>query len=361
MAMSTSEPRAPRRVLIADDSELMRALLREHIRTIGGFEIVGEAATGYEVIRLVHELEPDILTLDLAMPELPGEAALDYIMKQAPRPVVIVSAQDERLAEAALAAMEHGAVEFVAKPQGTSDGERVAFRARLNSALRAAAVAHLLSMPRRRRERERRATQPEMPHDAARCAVAIAASTGGPRALTEIIPRLPPDLPAAVFIVQHMPPVFTAAFARRLNQISELPVHEARAGEAVQQGVVYVAPGGVHLDLVRDAKAVRIVLTDAAPVWNVRPAADVLFRAVARTYGPASVGIVLTGMGRDGAEGLRAISAVGGGTLAQDQATSVIGSMPRAASPHAQRLLPITEIADEINRVATQRAHGRGG
>jgi two-component system, chemotaxis family, protein-glutamate methylesterase/glutaminase len=358
--MSTSEPRAARRVLIADDSELMRALLREHILTIGGFEIVGEAATGYEVIRLVHELEPDLLTLDLAMPELPGEAALDYIMKQAPRPFVIVSAQDERLAEAALAAMEYGAVEFVAKPQGVSEGERVAFRARLNQALRAASVAHLLSLPRRRQERERRAGAAEPPHVAARCAVAIAASTGGPRALTEVIPRLPADLPAAVIIVQHMPPLFTAAFARRLDQISELPVREASDGETVEQGVVYVARGGVHLDLVRDAQAVRILLTDAPPVWNVRPAADVMFHAVARTYGPASVGVVLTGMGRDGAEGLRTISAVGGGTLAQDQATSVIGSMPRAASPHAQRLLPVSQIAAEISRIVVLRSNASG-
>jgi two-component system, chemotaxis family, protein-glutamate methylesterase/glutaminase len=154
--------------------------------------------------------------------------------------------------------------------------------------------------------------------------------------------------------------LFTAAFARRLDQISELPVREASDGETVEQGVVYVARGGVHLDLVRDAQAVRILLTDAPPVWNVRPAADVMFHAVARTYGPASVGVVLTGMGRDGAEGLRTISAVGGGTLAQDQATSVIGSMPRAASPHAQRLLPVSQIAAEISRIVVLRSNASG-
>lgn len=334
-------------------------MLQEHIAAAGAFEVAGTAATGYEVIRLVHELQPDILTLDLDMPDLGGEEALDYIMSEAPLPVVIVSAQDERLADAALRAMEHGAVEFVAKPVNTSSDETAAFRARLTSALRAASVAHLLSLPRRRQERERRSARRESGRVPARCAVAIAASTGGPRALTEVVPRLSGDLPAAVLIVQHMPPVFTGAFARRLDQISALPVCEVEDGQIVEQGVVYVARGGLHLDLRHDAAGVRTILSDAAPVWNVRPAADVLFRAVARTFGPASVGVVLTGMGRDGADGLRAIGAVGGGTLAQDQATSVIPSMPRAASPHAHRLLPLADIASEIERVAARRARAR--
>jgi two-component system chemotaxis response regulator CheB len=354
--MSISERRPPRRVLIADDSPLMRSMLREHIMSSGDFVIAGEAATGYEVIRLVHELQP----LDLAMPDLAGEEALDYILSEAPRPVVIVSAQDERLAESAVNAMEHGAVEFVAKPNGATNDEIAAFRARLTHALRAAAIAHLLNLPLRRYHREKRTAQHRGTQDAARCAVAIAASTGGPRALTEIIPRLGEDLPAAVFIVQHMPAVFTGAFARRLDQISVLPVREAEQGDTVEEGVVYVAPGGQHLDLQRDGRVVRILLSDAPPLWNVRPAADILFRAVARTFGPASAGVVLTGMGRDGADGLRAIGAVGGSTLAQDQATSVIPSMPRAASPHAQHLLPLSDIAPEIERVAALRARARG-
>lgn len=358
MAMSISE-RPRRRVLIADDSPLLQSMLREHIASSDDFEIVGVAGTGYEVIRLVHELQPDIITLDLAMPDLDGEQALEYILSEAPRPVVIVSAQDERLAESALKAMEHGAVEFVAKPTRTSVDEMFAFRARLLQALRAASVAHLLSVPRRRLEREQQ-TPPERGVRApARCAVAIAASTGGPRALTEVVPRLAVDLPAAVLIVQHMPQAFTGAFARRLDQISVLSVVEAEDGALVEQGVVYIARGGMHFDLQLDAAGVRVLLTEAPPVWNVRPAADVLFRAVARTFGPSSVGVVLTGMGRDGAEGLRTISMVGGGTLAQDEATSVIPSMPRAAAPHAQRLLPLPEIAGEIARAAERRARAR--
>jgi two-component system chemotaxis response regulator CheB len=355
--MSSSE-RPVRRVLIADDSELMRSMLREQITHSGGFEIAGEAATGYQVIRMVHELDPDIITLDLAMPDLGGVDALDYVLSEAPRPVVIISAHDRSLADPALNAMVSGAVEFVAKPNGSSIEEAIAFRTRLYQALRAASVAHLLNLPRRMQLHQAKARRPEHA-PAARCAVAIGASTGGPRALAEIVPRIVADVPAAVFIVQHMPPLFTSAFARRLDQMSALPVREAEQGEVVEEGVVYLARGGSHLDLQREAGVVSIVLSDDKPVWNVRPAADVLFRAVARTFGPASVGVVLTGMGRDGADGLRAIAEVGGSTLAQDEESSVIASMPRAAAPHAQRIVPLADLGGEIGRQARLRARAR--
>ncbi|HEX2167946.1 MAG TPA: chemotaxis-specific protein-glutamate methyltransferase CheB [Longimicrobiales bacterium] len=358
--MSSSE-RPVRRVLIADDSELMRTMLREQITHSGSFEVVGEAASGYQVIRMVHELDPDIITLDLAMPDLGGVEALDYVLSEAPRPVVIISAHDRSLADPALNAMVSGAVEFVAKPNGSSIEEAAAFRSRLYLALRAASVAHLLNLPRRLQMSKDKARQPEDHAPAARCAVAIGASTGGPRALADVVPRLAASLPAAVFIVQHMPPLFTTAFARRLDSMSPLPVREAEHGELVHEGVVYLAPGGSHLDLQRDGGAARIVLSDAAPVWNVRPAADVLFRAVARTFGPWSVGVVLTGMGRDGAEGLRAIAEVGGSTLAQDEASSVIASMPRAAAPYAQRIVGVTDIGGEIGRQALLRSRARPG
>ncbi|HEX6134522.1 MAG TPA: chemotaxis-specific protein-glutamate methyltransferase CheB [Longimicrobiales bacterium] len=357
--MSSSESRRARRVLIADDSDLMRSLLREHITGSGDFEVVGEAATGYEVIRMVHELDPDIITLDLAMPDLGGGEALDYVLHEAPRPVVIVSAHDRSLVDSALSAMEAGAVEFVAKPNGSSSAEMAAFGTRLHQALRAASVAHLLNLPRRRQLWQKRSARRHEGAPPARCAVAIAASTGGPRALAEILPRLPEDLPAAVFIVQHMPALFTSAFARRLDQMCALPVREAEQGSVLEEGVIYIARGGLHLDLQRDAGGVRILLTEAPLLWNVRPAADVLFRAIARTFGPASVGVVLTGMGRDGADGLRIIGAVGGGTIAQDEETSVITGMPRAAAAFAEVVVPLGEVADEIARLTAARARTR--
>lgn len=368
--MSSSEPRARRsRVLIADDSDMMRALLRDQITANGGFVVAGEAATGYQTIRLVHELDPDVVVLDLRMPELGGLGALDYIMSEAPRPVVMVSAYGRSMAEAGLEAMVHGAVEFVTKPLDGTPEEAASFRQRLMAALNSAAQARRLSRPERllrvrqagqaaaQRIADRR-TAARTPR-AARCAVAVAASTGGPRALAEIVPNLPATLPAAVFIVQHMPALFTAALAKRLDQSAALHTEEAMDGTVVLEGHVYVAPGGRHLDLERTPEGARIRLSDEPPVWGVRPAADVLFAAVGRIFGPASVGAVLTGMGRDGSAGLRVIREVGGATVVQDEATSVIASMPRMAAPYAQAVLPLPDIAAGISDRAILRARHR--
>lgn len=359
--MSFSDVRPRRTVLVAEDSDLMRSLLVQYIGRIGGFDIAGEAATGYQVIRQVHELDPDIVTLDLDMPDLSGLDALGYIMSEAPRPVVIVSSHTQAMADPALSAMLHGAVEFVPKPASQSAEAVHAFQRRLGMALNAAAMARVLTLPdrlqrtRARVEREQRVAAGR----SARCAVAIAASTGGPRALSNIVPFLPADLPAAVFIVQHMPALFTAALAKRLQETSAIEVREGAHGEDAREGVVYLAPGGQHLELQRGPDGPRIQLTDSPSVWGVRPAADVLFPSVARTFGPATTGVVLTGMGRDGAEGLRAIHEVGGWTVAQDEETSVIASMPRAAAPHADAVLPLSAITAEVVERTTARLQSR--
>lgn len=361
MMMSFSEtPRRSRRVLIADDSEVMRAMLSEYVNENGEFEVVGAAATGYQAIRLLHDLDPDIVTLDLEMPDLGGVEVLGYIMSEAPRPVVIVSAQTEAMADPALTAMAYGAVEFVAKPGSNAAAEVDAFRRRLRMALHAATTARLLNLPSRLLPTRPTAAPPAVGR-AARCAVAIAASTGGPRALADIVPALPADLAAAVIVVQHMPALFTAALARRLNEMSKLPVREAEHGMSVRHGCVYVAPGGYHLMVEPAPDGPRMVLTSTPAVWGVRPAADVLFPSIARTFGPGSVGVVLTGMGRDGAEGLRALREVGGWAIAQDEATSVIGSMPRAAAEHANVVLPLGDIGAEITARATSQAQLRSG
>lgn len=184
----------------------------------------------------------------------------------------------------------------------------------------------------------------------ARCAIGIAASTGGPRALTQLIPQLGAGLPAAVFVVQHMPALFTSALARRLHRSALLSVIEAEDGMRVAEGRVYVAPGGRHLELHREEAGVLLRLSDAPPVWGVRPAADVLFPSLARMYGRAAIGVVLTGMGRDGAAGLDAIRQVGGWTVAQDEGSSVIASMPRAAAVHAHAVLELHAIAAHITQ-----------
>ena len=336
-------------MLIADDSALMRSLLIEQIGANSDFEVVGEAATGYEAIRLVHQLKPDVLTLDLAMPDLGGLEALRYIMSQAPLPVVIVSAQTRALADSAIRAlMEYGAVDIVPKPLGSSIADLQAFRQRLTQSLYLSLSARLRRLPPHVRPQPRTPQPEHTDHSPARCVVAIAASTGGPRALSHIVPRLPTDLPAAILIVQHMPALFTTYLARRLDTLSEVSVCDARDGMLIQQGVAYVAPAGMHLDLERRDDTVHARLTDGPAVWGVRPAADVLFHAVARTFGPASVAVVLTGMGRDGADGVRAIAAVGGNALVQDEDSCVVASMPRAAAPFADAVVPLDDIAADI-------------
>lgn len=355
--MSDSEARRrPRRVVIADDSPLMRELLAANIAANGDFEVVGRAGTGYEAIRLVHTLKPDALTLDLKMPDLGGLDALAHIAAEMPLPVVIVSAHTRTLADPAVrATIDYGAIEFVAKPEADTQVELTDFRRRLHDALYAAMAARILYPPRGAEVAGERTTGVRS-DGPARIAVAIAASTGGPRALTEIVPHLPEDLPAAVFIVQHMPPLFTTSLAKRLDDMSVLPVVEARDETEVQQGTVHVAPGGVHLDLVRGPRGVQVRLTRNPPVWSLRPSADVLFHAVARTFGPSSVSVVLTGMGRDGADGTRAIHAVGGTALVQDESTCVIPSMPRAASPFAEAAVPLDALAAEIAARVRSRA-----
>lgn len=327
----------------------MRNLLVEIITDSMDFRVVGQAQTGYEAIKLVHELNPDIVTLDLQMPDLGGLGTLGYIMSETPRPVVVVSAYvSDRTAGPALQALEYGAVEIVSKPAGDQRRAVDILSNRLLDALRAASQAQVANL-RVNNERTRAAKTDNYDESGvARSAIAIAASTGGPRALTEIIPQLPVGLPAAVLIVQHMPPGFTKPFAERLATLSTVPVMEADEGQIVQAGSVYIAPAGRHMSLKRTARGITIALTDGETIWGVKPAADVLFKAVAEHFGPASAGIVMTGMGRDGADGLRAIREVGGWTAVQNAASSVVYGMPKFAAQHADEELSLDEIAEAI-------------
>jgi len=348
-----------RTVLVVDDSQLIGTVMRELIESFGGYRVVGVARDGQEALRLVHALEPDVVTLDIEMPGIDGLQALGYIMSESPRPVVMVSGATTRGGEdLTIRAFELGAVEFVRKPdQSTPQGwESVA--PHLLQALLAAVDANvrvpMLARPRARTPAARRTARP------AEGVVAIAASTGGPRALAELVPMFSGTFGGAVLIVQHMPPGFTAGLARRLDHLAALPVREAQSGEPVLAGHVYVAPGGRHLVVHRDATGGRLALEDSAPLHGVRPAADPLFDSVARVFGMRSVGVVLTGMGRDGSEGLAAIQAAGGATLVQDRATSAVYGMPAQARAFADEELPLPELVPSIERAFAQRvAAGR--
>jgi two-component system, chemotaxis family, protein-glutamate methylesterase/glutaminase len=329
----------------------MRKLVSEILSTSGEFRVVGTARHGLDALKQIHALDPDIVTLDIEMPELDGLQALGYIMSETPRPVVMLSALDSpNGGELTIRALELGAVDFVHKPGGAARDSIDLLGSRLLDALRAATCVNLRGVPVLARPSlvERRAGR--VIPDAATNAVVIAASTGGPRALAELVPRLPAGLDAAVLIVQHMPAGFTASLATRLNALSRLPVTEARQGDRIDHGRVYVAPGGFHMRVVDLDGVPTIALEQTPPIWGVRPSADPLFRSASQRFGSSLVGVVLTGMGRDGAEGLRAIRDRGGYAIVQDRETSIVYGMPQAAltTAGADRTLPLSDIAMEI-------------
>lgn len=337
-------------VLVVDDSTFMRRVLGDAVSQSGRFVLAGTAVDGGDAIQKVRSLNPDLVTMDLEMPGINGLDAIATIMQEAARPIVVVSAHGQPGADVGVRALELGAVEVVSKPSGsTPDGLALMVVA----VLRALDAADAAVLPRSqpavagvRPYAGRRSSGTESP---ASRAIAIAASTGGPRALVTVVPHLPTGIGCSTLIVQHMPSGFTRSLARRLDELSPQPVVEAEDGMRVTADRVYVAPGDYHM-LVTDERVARIRLNRDAPVWGVRPAADPLFESVATRFGAGSVGVVLTGMGRDGAAGLRAIHQVGGTGIVQDESTSVIFGMPKAAAAAggADEVVPLGRVAGSV-------------
>jgi two-component system, chemotaxis family, protein-glutamate methylesterase/glutaminase len=320
-------------VLVVDDSAFMRKLIAELVEASGPFRVIGTASDGVEALQKVRSLKPQIVTLDIEMPRLNGLQALEQIMAEMPRPVVMLSAAGSDLGnEMTLRALERGALEFVRKPSGPVSIDLSKVRDQLRSALEAARAVNMQSVTTAPPSPEMPAATADAPSpDAATRVVAIASSTGGPRALAEIIPHLPAQLGAAVVIVQHMPHEFTKLLACRLDAMSQLWVGEAISGKTLRENRVYVAPGGRHMRVRGAPGSATIELDNTPPMWGVRPAADPLFFSVAESFGNAAIGVVLTGMGRDGAEGLKRIREAGGAAIVQDRDSSVIYGMPQAA------------------------------
>ena len=346
---------------------LIRRMVTDVLAVDPSIEVVGEAANGRIALQKIAQLNPDLVTLDVEMPEMDGLQTLKEIRKTYPRlPVIMFSALTERGASDTLEALHHGASDYVTKP-GSAAGRagaqqriredlvpKIKSLCRLVSPAQPTAAKRDTAAPAAPRAFALRAVGPAISADV----VVIGASTGGPAALAEVLSRLPGDFPAPIMLVQHMPPMFTRFLAERLNAQTPLTVKEAVDGQAVQPGVVYVAPGDFHLTVKRRNGSVVTVLDQEPPQHSHRPAADVLFRSAAEAYGPRGLALVLTGMGQDGLHGSEEITRVGGRALVQDEATSVVWEMPGlvAAAGLADAVLPVGEIANELQR-RTARKH----
>jgi two-component system chemotaxis response regulator CheB len=342
------------RVLVVDDSALMRKLLTDMLRASPAIEIAGTARDGAEAVELAGRLKPDVVTLDVEMPGMSGLEALPAILAVHNAPIVMVSAWTQEGAEVTLAALELGAVDFLPKPAGHQIAELKASRDLLIAKVLAAADYHVRPRavpPLRLRSApaiEAPAREPMASRLGASC-VAIGISTGGPQALSQTLPGLSPPIPP-VLVVQHMPAPFTLVFAERLARHCAVAVKEAGEGDRVLAGQVLIAPGGRHMTLAGRPPHVRVCLTDGPLVSGHRPSIDMLFQSAARVYGPAAVGIIMTGMGRDGVEGCKRIRAAGGITFGQDEATSVVYGMNKAAYQEGavQRQFPLEELPSII-------------
>lgn len=354
------------RVLTVDDSAVARENYRQIIGSSPGLELAGIASSAEIARRKIRELDPDVVILDIDMPGTDGLTFLKWLMRNLPTPVVISSSLHPDAARKAMTAFSFGAIDVVGKGETIAGDGRWAedFRSRIVTAIRAGAAA-------KNRLRKNPAAMPvqsqtalKIPHSSASAineprapaapyvagpVVVIGASTGGTEAIAEMIVQMPPRFPP-VFVCQHMPPVFTASFAERLNGLGVVDVTEASDGLQVGQGQVVVAPGGLHLKLVRSASGPACAVGAGQPVNRHMPSIDVLFESAARTFGGRVIGVLLTGMGADGAEGLLRIRQAGGWTIAQDEATSVVFGMPMEAirKDAAEHVLPLSQIIPRI-------------
>jgi len=314
------------RVLVVDDSVFMRAMLKDALSKTEGVEVVGSAQNGAEGLERIVALRPDVVTLDIEMPGLTGLDVLERVMKDKPLPIVVVSTKTQAGAETTLKALERGAVECVAKPLAGKKVTLESFREKVARAVLTAAHSNRSVL---RGEVAIRAVsgKPECPDDAI---VAIGISAGGPATLHKMFPAIPKGFPPIV-ITQHMPTGFTTSFANRLNDISQVEVCEATTNMALKPGLALLAPGDRHLRVVRIGNRLLAALDDGPKVGGFRPSVDVLFDSVATATRDRTVAVVMTGMGCDGSAGIRLLKKRGARTIAQDQATSVVYGMPKAA------------------------------
>lgn len=359
------------RVLIADDSAFMRKVLHSILLAEAGFEVAGEARDGREAVSQADALKPDVITMDINMPHVDGLQATEQIMSTNPRPIVVVSSESREGAEITLKALELGAIDFVAKPNSGVDLDMSSVRDELVRKLRMAAkvrvvrtasrtkIAHEVanSAPRTEpgiapgpKSEPARASAPAPARSNSKFPlVVIAASTGGPATLMKFLPSFPREFPGAILVVQHMPGAFTSQFSQQLSETCAVKVKEAEAGEILSPATVYICPGSHHM---RVSATGRVTLDDGPRILGYRPCADVTLESAAEYAGPLALGVILTGMGNDGARGAQTMKNAGGYVIAQDEATSVIFGMNAEAirAGAVDQVLPIENIFPAIEK-----------
>ena len=343
------------RVVVVDDSALVRSLLTEIINRQADMICVGAAADPLVAREMIRELNPDVITLDVEMPRMDGLDFLSRLMRLRPMPVVMVSTLTERGAEVTMKALELGAVDFVAKPKiGIADGLRL-LAEDITDKVRIASKATIRKAPAPAPAApgQTAAARPAAPSAVGRLStekiIFIGASTGGTEATKEVLMNLPPDCPAVV-ITQHMPPGFTRSYAARLDGLCRISVKEAQDGERILPGHAYIAPGGLHLSVERSGANYIARVHEGEPVNRHRPSVEVLFKSAARVVGPNALGIMLTGMGADGAKAMKELRDAGSYNYVQDEATCVVFGMPREAinAGAAHEVLPLHQIAPKL-------------
>ena len=350
------------RVLVVDDSAFMRKVISDLLKKDPELDVIGTARDGEDALIKVEHLQPDVVTLDVEMPKMDGLEFLRRQMSKAPLPVIMVSSLTQEGAAITLEALDLGAVDFVPKPSGalSLDMHKVAsemckkvksaVNARVRFANRALLSSRLKTQSHYPKEIPTELKPESINLEVAEKLVIIGSSTGGPSALMEVIPKLPKDLGAGVVVIQHMPPGFTKSLADRLNKVSELTVKEAEDGDLIAKNRVLIAPGGYHLVVGKNHK---VAINSDLPVHGVRPAVDVFMESAAPIYQDKTIGVILTGMGFDGAKGMKTIKRLGGCTIAQDEDSCVVYGMPRAVVDMglADRIASLNQISDQIKEL----------
>ncbi|TWH48617.1 chemotaxis response regulator protein-glutamate methylesterase [Sporomusa sp. KB1] len=347
------------KVLVVDDSVFMRKLLGDLFSNEADFTVIETARNGKDAIDKAKRLKPDLITLDVEMPIVDGLKALEIIMSECPTPVVMISSLTKAGAIATLRALELGAVDFVAKTAGPISNiadVRDEILAKCRAAVRAN-VSQLTNTQTTNRMPTTKQVYSSPGVLTEERIIAIGTSTGGPRALQEVITKIPGNIPCGIVIVQHMPPGFTKSLAERLNSLSAVTVKEAEHNDVVCPGLVLIAPGDYHMLLEKEGGKVVVKLSQNPPIGGHRPAVDPLLESVARIFGSKAIGVILTGMGHDGTKGIQAIKRQNGQTIAEDQSTAVVFGMPKSAieAGVVDRVAPITGITAEILRALAKQ------